>query len=287
MGPVTLPQAEVGGKVALEVVLLLDGLKNGLVDGLLVLGAAGGNLLLLGLLALLEESLLGALLVGLLVAGEVVRVGDLLEGLAVEAVDGDGGAGGDHVASVDAAEGNAVDLERTGDQEDTLVEGLEEHNALATEAASEKDEDGTGLEGSTGLVRVLGLAGLWLYVQHLRASSNPQFHVPRSHSLQSISRPQVLPYLLHDLLVLSRVVLQGLVGRRGDDPLALLELLGLRLGRHFGGAGRPTVRIVSICGVVCVFGRRGCTDVFRMVTVVVSSAVAAVFVMLVLRILLQ
>ena len=160
VGPVTLPQGEVGGKVALEVVLLLDGLKNGLVDGLLVLGAAGGNLLLLGLLALLEESLLGALLVGLLVAGEVVGVGDLLEGLAVEAVDGDGGAGGDHVAGVDATEGNTVDLEGTGDQEDTLVEGLKENDALATEAASEEDEDGTGLEGSTGLVGVLGLAGL-------------------------------------------------------------------------------------------------------------------------------
>ena len=50
-------------------------------------------------------------------------------------------------------------------------------------------------------------------------------------------RALVLPYLLQDLLVLGRVVLQGLVGRRGDNPLALLELLGLRLGRHFGGAG--------------------------------------------------
>jgi hypothetical protein len=85
----------------------------------------------------------------------------------------------------------------------------------------------------------------------------------------------VLPYLLHDLLILSRVVLQGLVGRRGDDPLALLELLGLRLGRHFGGAGRPTVWIVSVCGVVCSVGG-GCTDVFRMVAVKVSVAVAVV-----------
>ena len=170
MGPVALPEREVGGEVALEVVLLLDGLKNGLVDGLLVLGAAGGNLLLLGLLALLEESLLGALLVGLLVAGEVVGVGDLLEGLAVKTVDGDGGAGGDHVAGVDATERDTVDLEGTGDQEDTLVEGLKENDTLAAETTSEEDEDGTGLEGSTGLVGVLGLAGLWLYVQHVCAS---------------------------------------------------------------------------------------------------------------------
>ena len=161
MGPVTLPQGEVGGKVALEVVLLLDGLKDGLVDGLLVLGAAGGNLLLLGLLALLEESLLGALLVGLLVAGEVVGVGDLLEGLAVKTVDGDGGAGGDHVAGVDATERDTVDLEGTGDQEDTLVEGLEENDALATEAASEEDEDSAGLEGLARGPRSDSLADLW------------------------------------------------------------------------------------------------------------------------------
>lgn len=74
----------------------------------------------------------------------------------------------------------------------------------------------------------------------------------RIRSLQSIPPAPVLPYLLVDLLILGRVVLQGLVGRRGDNPLALLELLGLRLGRHFGGAGRPTVWTVSIRGVVCV-----------------------------------
>jgi hypothetical protein len=55
----------------------------------------------------------------------------------------------------------------------------------------------------------------------------------RIRSLHSTSLAPVLSYLLHDLLILSRVVLEGLVGRRGDDPLALLELLGLRLGRHF------------------------------------------------------
>ena len=72
----------------------------------------------------------------------------------------------------------------------------------------------------------------------IEAISN--FHV-LSHSLVRdpplLSRALVvLPYLLQDLLILGRVVLQGLVGRRGDNPLALLELLGLRLGRHFGGA---------------------------------------------------
>lgn len=51
--------------------------------------------------------------------------------------------------------------------------------------------------------------------------------------------------LLQHLLIHGRVVLQGHVGRRGDDPLALLELLGLRLGRHFGGAGRLPMAVVS------------------------------------------
>ena len=59
----------------------------------------------------------------------------------------------------------------------------------------------------------------------------------RSGSISLSRALVVLSYLLHDLLILGRVVLQGLVGRRGDNPLALLELLGLRLGGHFGGAG--------------------------------------------------
>lgn len=54
---------------------------------------------------------------------------------------------GDDVSGVDSAQGNTVDLEGAGDQEDTLVEGLQENDALATEATSEEDQDGTGLEG--------------------------------------------------------------------------------------------------------------------------------------------
>jgi hypothetical protein len=81
----------------------------------------------------------------------------------------------------------------------------------------------------------------------------------RIRSLHSTSFAPVLPYLLHDLLILSRVVLEGLVGRRGDDPLALLELLGLRLGRHF------ELCIELVLSVWCVFVRRGRTDVFVLV----------------------
>lgn len=114
----------------------------------------------LGLLALLEESLLGLLLGGL-VLGEVILGGDLLKGLGVNSGDIDTGAGGDNVAGVDTAEGNTVDLEGAGDEEDTLVEVLEENDTLATEAASEEDQDGTGLEALAQLGGTDSLADLY------------------------------------------------------------------------------------------------------------------------------
>lgn len=113
----------------------------------------------LGLLALLEESLLG-LLLSLLLLGEVVGSRDLLEGLGVNTGNVDTLGGGDNVASVDTAEGNAVDLEGAGDEENTLVEVLEEDDTLATEAASEEDQDGTGLEGLADLSGADRLADL-------------------------------------------------------------------------------------------------------------------------------
>lgn len=79
----------------------------------------------------------------------------------------------------------------------------------------------------------------------------------RIRSLQSISRAPVLPYLLVDLLVLSRVVLEGLVGRRGNDPLALLELLCLGLGHFEENCVDP-----SVLGARCVCVRWVYTDVF-------------------------
>ena len=160
MRPVTLPQAEVAGEVASEVLLLLDSLEQRLVHALLVLCPASRELLLLRLLTLLEEGLLGALLVRLLVARKVLLVGDLLEGLAVEALDVDLSAGCDHVAGVDTAERHTVDLEGTSDKENTLGKDLEENDALAAETTGQEDQDSAGLEGSARLVGVLGLAGL-------------------------------------------------------------------------------------------------------------------------------
>lgn len=47
VGLVAVPEAEGGGEVAAKEVLLLDACQDGLVDGLLVIGAVTGNLLLL------------------------------------------------------------------------------------------------------------------------------------------------------------------------------------------------------------------------------------------------
>lgn len=85
---------------------------------------------------------------------------DLLDLLLVQARDVDLVGGGDDVSGVDASQGNAVDLEGAGDEQNTLVEGLEEDDALAAEAAGEKDQDGAGLERLPGRPGADGLADL-------------------------------------------------------------------------------------------------------------------------------
>lgn len=108
------------------------------------------------LLSLLEESLLASLLLGLL-SDEVLGLSDLLDLLLVDSGQVNLLRCGDDVSGVDPAQGHTVDLEGTGNEEDTLVEVLQEDDALATEAASEEDQDGTGLEG---LARRPGAGGL-------------------------------------------------------------------------------------------------------------------------------
>ena len=113
----------------------------------------------LGLLSLLEESLL-ALLLGLLLLGEVVRGRDLLESLSVNTGNVDARRGGDHVSGVHSPERDAIELEGAGDEENTLVEVLEEDDALATETTGEEDQDGAGLEAGTELGGMDSLADL-------------------------------------------------------------------------------------------------------------------------------
>lgn len=114
----------------------------------------------LGLLSLLEEGLLRLLFCGL-VLGEVVRSRHLLESRLVNATNVDTLAGGDHIAGVHPTEGNTVDLEGSGNEENTLVEVLEEDDTLATEAAGEEDQNGTGLEALADLGGTNRLADLF------------------------------------------------------------------------------------------------------------------------------
>jgi hypothetical protein len=176
VGLVTLSQAEGAAEVATEVLDLLDVGDQRLVDSLLVRSAGAGDLLLLGLLSLLEESFLASLLLSL-IGSEVLGLGDLVDLLAVETSNVDLEGGGDDVAGVDPAQGNAVDLEGAGDEEDTLVEGLQEDDALAAEAAGEEDEDGAGLQRLAGSPRADSLANLFIPIP--LAKKSPGIRVQR------------------------------------------------------------------------------------------------------------
>lgn len=122
-------------------------------------GGGGGGKSYLRLLALLEEGLLTGLLLSLL-PGEVGGLGDLVDLALVETVQVNLVGGSDDVSRIDPSQGDTVDLEGAGNEEDTLVEGLEEDDALASESAGEENEDGAGLEGFSGGPGTDGLAGL-------------------------------------------------------------------------------------------------------------------------------
>lgn len=85
---------------------------------------------------------------------------DLVDLLLVKTADVDLVGGGDDVSGVDSAQGNTVDLEGTGDEENTLLEVLEEDNALAAESAGEEDQDSAGLQRLAGSPGTDSLADL-------------------------------------------------------------------------------------------------------------------------------
>jgi hypothetical protein len=69
-----------------------------------------------------------------------------------------------------------------------LVKGLEEDHTLATEAASEENEDGTRLKRCARLVWAKSLAGLrnsMLVSALFRAMQLPVFPLPSTHFLRS------------------------------------------------------------------------------------------------------
>jgi hypothetical protein len=98
--------------------------------------------------------------VGGLVLGEVAILANLVQDLGVNALQVNLGRGRDNVSGVYPSQRNAIDFERTGNEEDTLGKVLEENDTLAAEATSEEDDDGTRLQRCTGLCRTDRLAGL-------------------------------------------------------------------------------------------------------------------------------
>ncbi len=103
----------------------------------------------LWLLSLLEE-LLFALLLLALFPGEVLITSYFINLLLVNTGEIDLMRCGNNIAGIDSSERNAVDLERTGDKENTLLKRLEKNDTLATESASEEDEDRTGGKSCSG-----------------------------------------------------------------------------------------------------------------------------------------
>lgn len=116
----------------------------------------------LWLLALLEESLLSLLLVTLL-PSKVLITSNLINLLLINARQVNLLGSSDNVAGIDAAEGNTVDFERAGDEENALTEVLQEDDALSAETTSEEDEDGTGGEGCSCSGGSDGFADLRIY----------------------------------------------------------------------------------------------------------------------------
>ena len=104
-----------------------------------------------------------------LVLGEVTLLGGLLQDSLVDTLDVDGGGGSDDIAGVYAAQRNAVNLEGTGDEENTLGKVLEDNDTLATETTSEEDDDGTGLEGGADLRGAGSLTGLEFMLARVHA----------------------------------------------------------------------------------------------------------------------
>jgi hypothetical protein len=111
------------------------------------------------LLALLKEIILSLFLVTLL-PSKVLVTRNLINLLLINTRQINFLGGGDNVAGVDAAERNTVDFEGAGNEENTLLEVLQQDDALATETTSEEDENGAGGEGWSGSRGANGFADL-------------------------------------------------------------------------------------------------------------------------------
>lgn len=102
----------------------------------------------LRLLPLLEEGLFPTLILFLL-PRKISLLAHLLHRILVDTLQIHLYGRCDDIARIDPPQRNAIDFERTGDQEDALREVFEEYDALAAETAGEEDEDSTGHERRT------------------------------------------------------------------------------------------------------------------------------------------
>ena len=99
------------------------------------------SLIHLWLLSLLEECLLSLLLLAGL-SCKIFGLSYFINLFLINTRQVDLVRCGDNIAGIDTAERDTVDLEWSSDKENTLFEGLQENNALATETTSEEDENG-------------------------------------------------------------------------------------------------------------------------------------------------
>jgi len=157
VGVLALVESEIALEVSMDEGIGLDSSEHvsvhSLLVGLLGLGEGLGSSLLL-LVTLSKHGLVGlrALLASVLLLLELLAEVVVVVLLNVQGSgESDLGLGGDHVGLVHTAERHTVKLERTGDEEKTGVELLEEDNSLSTVLAGEEDEHSAGGDGSTEL----------------------------------------------------------------------------------------------------------------------------------------
>ena len=98
----------------------------------------------LGLLSVLEEGFLAGSVLSL-GTNKVLSLGDLSQFLGIKSRDIYLGRCGDDKGRIDSAERNTVELVGPGNEEGTLVEGLEQHDAFATEATGKEDQNSARL----------------------------------------------------------------------------------------------------------------------------------------------
>jgi len=189
MWSVAFAQGKSRADISRKVGGLLNGLCDSCVDLFLVGFANFGDGLLLRLLSCLKKLFLLGFL-SLLVFGKVL----LVKLIQLNACDVDDSGGCNYVAGVYTAEGNAVELEGAGNEDDTAREGFQVDDALSTESAGEDDEHRTGFERGAEGGGFLGFANLLV----------DWFIFSRVPLARLLSRNFPLPGPKRDLLVLCR-----------------------------------------------------------------------------------